>query len=128
MHERCEDPRHHAYARYGGRGISVCPRWDDPAAFIADMWPGFAEGLTLDRENNDLGYSPENCRWRTMKEQQNNRENTTMATLGTRTMGLGEWADEIGISYGVLTWRKKAGWSDERTLTTPTRKKRPSGS
>jgi hypothetical protein len=73
MISRCYRPTHQRYADYGGRGITVCERWrDDFWAFVADMGER-PEGLTLDRENNGNGYSPDNCRWATYSEQVNNR-------------------------------------------------------
>jgi DNA-binding CsgD family transcriptional regulator len=70
---RCHRPTHKRYADYGGRGITVCDRWrNDFWAFVADMGER-PDGLTLDRRNNDAGYSAENCRWATYSEQVNNR-------------------------------------------------------
>jgi hypothetical protein len=73
---RCYDDRHKAYHRYGGRGITVCERWrfDNPYGFvnfINDLGER-PQGTTLDRIDNDLEYSPENCKWSTRKHQQNN--------------------------------------------------------
>lgn len=77
MMDRCHNPKAINYHRYGGRGIRVCAQWlDNPAAFY--KWAlanGYADHLQLDRRENDLGYSPSNCRWVTHKEQQNNRRN-----------------------------------------------------
>lgn len=72
MIQRCENPNHAAYARYGGRGIKVCERWHKFENFYEDMGDR-PEGLTLERRNNEKGYYPENCYWATQKEQSNNR-------------------------------------------------------
>ena len=63
MMHRCNNPKNISYKNYGGRGIKVCDEWHNIENFINDMFPSFIEGLTLDRKNNDLGYSVDNCRW-----------------------------------------------------------------
>lgn len=72
MIQRCHNPRNKAYADYGGRGIAVCERWRDFAAFMGDMGHPPA-GKSIDRVNNDAGYSPDNCRWATPLEQAKNK-------------------------------------------------------
>lgn len=85
MLERCENPDHEAYARYGARGITVCPEWHDVAAFItwieANLGPR-PEGQSLDRKDNDLGYLPGNVRWADSREQSRNSTRYGLTAAG----------------------------------------------
>ena len=73
MHVRCRYPKHPAYHRYGGRGISVCQEWFDFGKFLADMGER-PSGHSLDRIDNNGHYCKKNCRWSTPKEQAANRK------------------------------------------------------
>lgn len=71
MMQRCTNPKFDSYSNYGGRGIEVCERWKDFRLFYKDMGDR-PKGKTLDRKDNDGGYSPENCKWSTQSEQLRN--------------------------------------------------------
>lgn len=98
MKSRCYNPRNKRYDRYGGRGIFVCDEWLDFQNFYD--WAisnGFSEELSLDRIDNDKGYSPENCRWATPRQQANNtRRNVFVEYMGQRKT-VAEWCRELGL-------------------------------
>lgn len=73
MRDRCNNPNATGYENYGGRGIKVCPRWDDFWKFVEDMGPKPNPYMTLERDNNDGNYEPTNCRWATWVEQHANK-------------------------------------------------------
>ncbi len=108
LKQRCDNPKNKRYLSYGGRGITYDPRWKDFAPFYEDMGER-PEGTSLDRIDNNKGYSKENCRWATAKEQQNNTRLTTFLTYEGRTMSLSDWADFFGISRGLIHSRLKRG-------------------
>lgn len=97
MHKRCYNPLHPCYEHYGGRGITVCEQWHHtPEKFFDDIGPR-PDGYALDRLDNNAGYSPENCAWVTIKQQQNNRRNNVWLTLGGETRTLSGWAELAGV-------------------------------
>ncbi len=122
MRARCNNPANKRYALYGGRGIKVCSRWDDFAAFLVDMGAR-PPGQSLDRENNDGDYTPENCRWADKHQQANNTRTNVFVFYEGRHQTVAEWAREKGIRYGVLWERIFAyKWPLERAFTAPVRR------
>jgi hypothetical protein len=118
---RCHNPASKQFSDYGGRGIAVCDRWlDSFANFYADMGARPSAKHTIERRDNDRGYSPENCYWATRPEQlRNTRRNVRLEAFG-RVKVLSDWAAEFGMSFSSLSYRLKVmGWPIERALTTP---------
>jgi hypothetical protein len=121
MRNRCSNPRHKAYKSYGGRGITVCESWDSFEKFLEDMGTPNA-GESLDRVNNELGYSKSNCRWATKVQQGNNRRSCRVITYQGRTATVTAWARHIGIKPSTLSERLRRGWDTHSALSTPTQK------
>ena len=119
---RCYNESDKRYNRYGGRGITVCQEWQDVGNFIADMTQGYSKGLTIDRIDNDAGYSKGNCRWATRAEQNRNYSRNIVLTHEGKTMCLADWAVHLDITYGTLWDRIDRGWTTERTLSTPVKR------
>lgn len=103
--QRCTNPNYPKYHRYGGRGITICKRWlDSFENFLEDMGER-PTGLTLDRIDNDKGYSKENCRWTTLKEQNRNRGDKVEYTFeGEKILAI-DLAEKFGVSYTSLKQR-----------------------
>lgn len=122
MLKRCHDSKNKGYEKYGAKGIYVCEEWRSNCSNFY-KWAkenGYKEGLTIDRIDNNKGYSPDNCRWTTWKVQTVNRRNTRWILFNGEKKTLKEWSEELNISYQVLADRiYRYGWSIERALTTP---------
>lgn len=102
MIRRCYDTKAKSYPRYGGRGILVCSEWRQSfVAFHQDMGDPLP-GMTLEREDTNGPYCKENCRWATMKEQQNNRTNNRLISCRGKTLTVAQWSELRGINYGTL--------------------------
>lgn len=122
MRERTQRKKCKDYPYYGGRGISVCDEWSDYAKF--KEWAlnsGYKEGLEIDRENNNGDYCPDNCRWSTRKEQNNNTRANRIITYNGESHTVAQWAEIKNISYSALQHRLDRNWDVEKILTTPMR-------
>lgn len=118
MKQRCFNKNHKYYCNYGGRGITVCDEWihDFKAFYDWAIKNDYSDNLTIDRIDNDKGYSPENCRWATAKEQANNtRRNKRIKFMGEGKT-LSQWADTYGISQDLLGERLLRGIPIERAI------------
>lgn len=107
MMDRCYNPKNDHYKDYGGRGITVCPRWHDFENFVEDMHPKPSSNLSLDRENNHLGYSPANCRWASARVQNLNKR-TSLPKLSSE-LSIKDIAREYGAPYNAIARRVKMG-------------------
>ena len=123
MMSRCYKPTHHNYPRYGARGITVCKEWQDYKTF--ELWAKETVGsksnlLTLDRIDNDKGYSPDNCRWVSMKVQSNNRSSNTLYSFNGETLTFTQWCEKFNISDDVV-WERinRLGWEPYKAFSTP---------
>lgn len=103
MIQRCTNPNISAYKYYGGRGISVCDRWMNFENFYADM--GDSNGFSIERINNDEGYSPENCKWVGKLEQTKNKRNVRLVDGLTS----GELSKKLNIKTDTIRYRIKHG-------------------
>lgn len=121
---RCNDKNRHNYMNYGGRGITICDEWkDDFEAFYNwSISHGWKQGLSIDRIDNDKGYSPDNCRWTDAYVQANNSRHCHYITYNSETLTISQWARKIGLKPSTLNARIKSGWSIEKALTTPLQK------
>lgn len=121
MKQRCYNDNNIGYKNYGKRGIVVCDEWknDFQAFYEWSMANGYTEEMSIDRIDVNGNYEPSNCRWVSMKEQQNNRTDNHYITHNGETHTMSEWADIVGIPYGTLNSRiNTLHWSIERALTT----------
>ena len=122
MKHRCFNPNHKSYSDYGGRGIAVCDRWKNSVEnFFLDMGSRPTAKHSLDRIDNNTDYSPENCKWSTKAEQQNNRRSNHLITIGCVTLNIAQWTKEMGFTEKVILMRLKLGWSEFAAVMTPVR-------
>jgi hypothetical protein len=122
MKTRCENPDSKHYRHYGGRGIKVCERWASFENFLVDMGKKPSRRHSIERDDVNGDYAPDNCRWATMDEQANNRRNNHPIEFRGKTQNMTQWARELGLSEDMVERRiNLLGWSYEKALTTPHR-------
>ncbi len=108
--QRCTNQKRWDYNHYGGRGITVCKRWERFEPFLKDMGFRPSKQHSIDRIKNHLGYSPSNCRWATKLEQSNNTRCTQFVEYKGKSMSIAAWARETGIYKYTLYHRIRKGW------------------
>lgn len=108
MKDRCTNPNNRAWSNYGGRGIGVCDRWKSYANFAQDMLPRLP-GYSLERINNERGYSPCNCYWASRKAQQRNRRCTRVVEIEGETYRAADLAERFGLKTDTIVKRAKLG-------------------
>ena len=118
MKQRCLNPKDNRFNDYGGRGIMVCDEWLIADNFISwALKNGYNDNLTIERIDNNKGYSPDNCRWATNDEQAHNKRNNHLLTFQGKTQNVTQWANELKINRDSLHTRIQRGWTAERALT-----------
>ena len=126
MKERCNNKNNPNYKDYGGRNIKITASWDDFRLFYSDMGKKPSNNHTIERVDNNKGYEPTNCVWATKKQQANNRRSNVLLTHNGETKNITQWCEKLGFSKMLIRSRLNRGWSEEKTLTTPVIKKKPS--
>ena len=116
MKQRCCNPKFVQYEDYGGRGITICERWNDYASFLEDMGRTPSPEHSLDRIDNDGNYGPTNCRWATASEQSNNQRTNSLLTINGETKNVSQWSQITGIHRETIYRRIRHGLSDEECI------------
>ena len=118
MRRRCTDPHSKDFARYGGRGITVCNEWlhSFQAFYDWSQKNGYRANLSIDRIDNDKGYSPHNCRWASKETQGRNKSTNLYITIGDEIKPLSEWCIKYGVPYSTAYARLSRGWTSEEAL------------
>lgn len=118
MKTRCINPNDPHFERYGRRGITVCDEWknDFKAFYDWSMSNGYADDLTIDRIDNNGNYEPSNCRWVTVKEQNQNKRNVILITYDGETHTVTEWARKLNLGHDTIRQRYHKGWTPEQCL------------
>lgn len=117
--QRCLNPKHLKYSSYGGRGITLPEKWLTFDGFWEDMQEGYRDDLTIDRIDNNIGYSKENCRWASMLVQSNNKRNNRFLEFDGKKLTVAQWARETGIKSVTIRARLQKGFNVEEALTMP---------
>lgn len=122
---RCLNAKHPTFARYGGRGVTICPEWASSyGAFLEAMGRRPSPLHSVDRIDNARGYEPGNCRWASKKEQARNRCDNRLVVIFGEAKCVTAWSEDSRAAVGLAAFRSRihAGWDPERALVTPAAK------
>jgi hypothetical protein len=118
MLDRCRLPAHQAYKNYGGRGITVCKRWATFENFFMDMGKQPFKGASIDRIDNNKGYSPANCRWANATQQHNNRRSNKFLVIDGVRQTIAQWSNKSGVCHNTISYRLANGWPPKKAVFT----------
>ena len=119
MLNRCRNPKDSRYDQYGGRGVTVCEEWYKFENFYKDMGK-CPKGYHLDRMDNTRGYSPDNCRWVSVKQSCRNKRNTRLIAYKGKIKPISEWEEIFNFPRNLLTGRIiNLGWPIKKAIETP---------
>lgn len=118
MKQRCYNEKDPHYPDYGARGIVVCDEWkDDFTNFYSwAMDNNYQENLTIDRIDVNGNYEPDNCRWATKKQQNENKRNSIHLTYNGKTKTISQWCKELGLKHSIIYVRYHLGYTDKECL------------
>lgn len=123
MRCRITDPKNKDYKNYGGRGLTI--EWSSYLDFKRDMYRSwvvhrkkYGADTSIDRKDNNKGYSKENCRWATMREQAKNKRSSRYITYKGKTLIIADWARKLNISRQAIRYRLEAGWDVDSIIKT----------
>lgn len=117
MRARCLNPNNADYPDYGGRGVKVCERWNDFAAFVSDMGRR-PDGFSIDRMDVNGDYEPSNCRWADAVTQASNKRNSKIVEWNGERKTLSAWCRDLGVDRTKVRYRIKAGYSLDAAFAT----------
>lgn len=125
MKRRCFNSKNAAFHNYGGRGITVCDDWanDFSTFYVWSMQNGYSEGLSIDRIDNNGNYEPSNCRWVDKLTQANNTRANHFVSYNGQKLTVAQLSKKTNMPYQTLLHRINKGWTIEKAITTPIKKR-----
>lgn len=119
MRARCLDEKNAKYPIYGGRGITICERWNEFKNFMFDMGRKPDPKFTIEREDVNGNYESTNCKWISRKDQGRNKRNSVFVTYRGKKMLLIDLVEELGLSKRLVYERLKLGWTLAQAIALP---------